>query len=283
MPRISSFVTDAARRRHRVVYDRALAALPPHDVQRVETDYGEVQTLTFGGGSGTPVVLLHGLSCTSAMWRDNVRALAENRAVVAIDIISDCGGGKQTAPVTSLDDLVRSVSQTLDGLGIPRAHVVGLSYGAWVGAGLALQDPERLVSLSLLEPAGTLDRIRPAYVRGLLVSFLRRSARRWRFLFQRRPSDELIALLDASRGFRPRTPLPNVLSDEELAGIDVPAQVILGRRSTACHADRIRRRLADLPNGFLLHVVEDAGHVVSVDQPDVVNSMLVEFLRRCND
>lgn len=280
MPRISSFVNEAARERYRDVFRRALSTLPSHDIEQVRTDFGRVQVLSFGEGWEAPVVLLHGLSCTSAMWRDNVRALAENRRVVAIDIVTDCGGSVQSAPVASLEDLVRSITQTLDALGIHRAHFVGLSYGAWIGAGLALHEPDRVVSLSLLEPAGTIHGIKPAYVVGLLGSFLRRSARRWKFLFHRRPSDELIALLDASRGFRPRAPLPKVLADDQLARLRVPTQIILGRQSTTCDVKQTRARLAALPRDVPLHVVDDAGHIVSVDQPDVVNSLLVEFMRR---
>lgn len=213
--RISTYVNDAARQRFERIHRVALAALPDHRVEHVRTDFGTVQALTLGAASGTPVVLLHGMSCTSAMWAPNLPALARHHHLIALDAIVDCGGSHQTVPVIDRADQVRNVAQALDGLGVRRAHFVGLSYGAWIAAACAVEKPEMVASLSLLEPAGTLHGIGLAYLRGFLASFLRKSPHRWDFLFHRRPSDELIGLLDAAGGSGPgrrcpaRSPTPS--------------------------------------------------------------------------
>lgn len=279
MARISTFVDEAAEARYRSVYDDALAVLPDHERVDTDTEFGTVRALTFGDGDATPVVLLHGMSCTSAMWAPNIAALAAGRRVIALDAIADCGGSRQTAPISGRGDVVVSIVQSLAELGVERAHFVGLSYGAWAAAGCAVEAPELVASLSLLEPAATLHPIKAAYVLGLLASFVRRSPRRWDFLFHRRPFDELIALLDASRGFRPAGPLPHSLKDDELAAIVAPTQVILGSHSTTCDEARTRKRLATLPH-VPVHVVEHAGHIVSVDQPEAVNRLLAAFIAK---
>ena len=76
MAKVGRFWSDEGEAEYRRVYDDARALWPEHEVRRVETRYGEVQTLTVGSGDATPIVLLHGMSCTSLMWRPNVEALA---------------------------------------------------------------------------------------------------------------------------------------------------------------------------------------------------------------
>ncbi|MDO5678556.1 MAG: hypothetical protein Q4G35_13760, partial [Propionibacteriaceae bacterium] len=114
---IGRFVRAEAEAAYARTYEDARALWPAHEVHRVDTTYGTAQALTLGGGDQTPVVLLHGLSCTALMWRPNVEALAVDRPVIALDCLADCGGGKQTAPIPNLPALADSVVQTLAGLG----------------------------------------------------------------------------------------------------------------------------------------------------------------------
>lgn len=230
------------------------------------------------GADATPIVLLHGMSCTSLMWRPNVEALAAERTVIAIDAVVDCGGSHQSAPVTDLDGVVASVVQTLDGLGVDRAHVVGLSYGGWTAAGLALKAPHRVASTTLLEPGATLHPIRAAYLLGFAASFFRPSPSRWKHLFARRPGDDLIALLDASRRYWPAAPLPTVFSDDDLSSLAGALQMVLGARSTTSDPARTRARLGSLLPRAELHVVPAAGHILSADAPDAVNRLVLDFI-----
>ncbi|MDO5678555.1 MAG: hypothetical protein Q4G35_13755, partial [Propionibacteriaceae bacterium] len=146
-------------------------------------------------------------------------------------------------------------------------------------AGVALQTPDLVASLTLMEPAMTLHRIRLAYFGGLLASFVRKSPQRWNFLFERPAPEELIALADASRTFRPAAPLPTLFSDDELARLAMPLQVILAGRSTTSNPDRVRDRLSIHHRDAPVHVIPTAGHMVSVDAPVDVNRLLADWLR----
>lgn len=275
---VGKFWSDEGEREYRRVYEEARSLWPSHRVMRVPTDLGMVQVLAAGDGDVTPVVLLHGMSCTSLMWRPNVEALTESRPVYAIDCVADCGGGTQTAPAPDLRALTDNLTQTLTGLGVERAHFVGLSYGAWQAAGMSLHHPDLVASTTLMEPAATLNTIRPAYLLGFAASLVRPSPRRWKHLFASRPADDYIAMLDASRHYRPAAPLPTVLRDAELASIEAPVQVILGDQSTTSDPERDRRRLAEVLPQAKLTVIPGAGHIVSVDAAPAVNALLGEFL-----
>ncbi|KAA9154308.1 hypothetical protein FPZ12_032400 [Amycolatopsis acidicola] len=63
-------------------------------------------------GTGTPVVLLHGVLATSLSWQDSVARLAAGHPVYAVDSLGEPGRSVQTAPITG----ARAVADWLDGI-----------------------------------------------------------------------------------------------------------------------------------------------------------------------
>jgi pimeloyl-ACP methyl ester carboxylesterase len=104
-------------------------------------------------GSGTPMVLIHGLGSERCVWEPVLEPLAEHHDVIALDLP---GFGSSpalpdgTAPTAAA--LAASVAGLLDRLGIARAHVAGNSLGAWVS--LELAKAGRALTVAGLCPAG---------------------------------------------------------------------------------------------------------------------------------
>jgi pimeloyl-ACP methyl ester carboxylesterase len=103
-------------------------------------------------GSGEPVVLIHG----SAI-KDDLLPVANDPALEGYKLVRYYRRGYGTSsplqgPVT-IEDQSRDCAALLRGLGIERAHVVGHSYGGVIALQLALDKPEMVHSLALLEPA----------------------------------------------------------------------------------------------------------------------------------
>ena len=105
-------------------------------------------------GAGPAVVLVHGLGATLSVWNENVPALAQDHAVYAMDLPghgwSDKPDDIAYDPVSGARFLVRF----MDALGIPRATLVGNSGGGLIAALCALDYPERVDRLVLVDPAG---------------------------------------------------------------------------------------------------------------------------------
>ena len=104
-------------------------------------------------GAGAPVVLLHGPAPPSAQWRQLTASLAQSFHVLALDLHGGGGGDDQTAvagPTLATDALRASeiMAQSAE-----PGHLVGYSYGAAVALRLALTQPDRVRSLTLIEPA----------------------------------------------------------------------------------------------------------------------------------
>lgn len=103
-----------------------------------------------GVGDDAPVVVLsNSLGSDLSMWEPQVAALAAQFRVVRYDTR---GHGRSPVPEGpyAIDDLVDDVVALLDRLGVPRAHVVGLSLGGMTGMRLAAREPARVDRLALL-------------------------------------------------------------------------------------------------------------------------------------
>lgn len=85
-------------------------------------------------GDGPPVVLLHGHVGDRRTWRRQIDNLSDDFTVVAWDA-PGFGGSSDPQETFRLSDFADSLAAFIDGLGLGRPHVVGLSFGG----GLALE------------------------------------------------------------------------------------------------------------------------------------------------
>ena len=121
--------------------------------ERVETPEAEIEVVR--GGKGPPVLLLHGYPQTHAMWHLVAPKLAEDFTVVAADLR---GYGDSSKPFGEEDHSTYSkramaVDQVgvMDSLGFDTFAVVGHDRGGRVGHRLALDYPERVAKLAVLD------------------------------------------------------------------------------------------------------------------------------------
>ncbi len=110
-----------------------------------------VSVLTMG--SGPDVLLIHGLGGAKSSFFDTAATLSRDYRVHALDLPGFGSSSKPaTAPYTARW-FADTVCDTMDALGISRAHVAGNSMGGRVAIELGLRRPERVASLVLLCPA----------------------------------------------------------------------------------------------------------------------------------
>lgn len=111
------------------------------------------------GGSGPPLVLLHGNPQTSAMWRHVAPALADRFTCICPDLR---GYGFSSKPPAGLDhvnyskrEMARDVVEVAEALGHSRFHLCGHDRGGRVAHRLAHDWPERVTRLAVLDIAPT--------------------------------------------------------------------------------------------------------------------------------
>lgn len=98
-------------------------------------------------GSGSPVLLIMGATYSSKLWYPVVDALAARHRVLTFD---NRGTGESACTNrATIADLAADARAVLDAAGVDRAHVYGVSLGGVIAQQLALESPERVLSLVL--------------------------------------------------------------------------------------------------------------------------------------
>ena len=101
-------------------------------------------------GTGPPLVLLHPLALSGAVWGEFADRLAADFDVIAPDARGHGDSTWDGEPFT-LDDLGDDVATLLDALGLPAAHVIGMSMGGSTAVSFAGRYPDRATALFLAD------------------------------------------------------------------------------------------------------------------------------------
>jgi pimeloyl-ACP methyl ester carboxylesterase len=120
--------------------------------RRVRVDGMDLQYLE--AGSGPPLLLLHGHEQSATSWRWVLPALARTHRVLALSLPGHGESGPAVNGYAPGRDLAPLVADFLDTLGVGSLHVVGNSVGGAVALRVALADPARVRTLTLVDSAG---------------------------------------------------------------------------------------------------------------------------------
>jgi pimeloyl-ACP methyl ester carboxylesterase len=217
--------------------------------------------------------------------------LAERHRLYAPDIVGQPGLSAQTRPSSKGDGHAFWVEDVLDGLGLERAPLVGLSYGAGIAIRTMGLAPERVSGAALVSPAGIaaspflrilveigaptlLYRLRPTEAR------LRRAAMP---LFTE-PEDPAFSpairqLGAALRHLRLDADLPRTATEDELAGFGEPVAVFASEEDALFPARAVLPRAKEIfPNLALAEFLEGCRHVPSKAALGRVNERVLAFL-----
>ena len=118
---------------------------------------------------GAPVVLLTGAGGNAAAWFPSRRS--PGGPVFGIDMPGDANPSVARAPMAPPASCAAWLDELLGKLSDRPAHLVGMSYGGWVAMNQAIRAPERVASVTLLDPAG-LTRLDARFWRWLTITGL---------------------------------------------------------------------------------------------------------------
>jgi pimeloyl-ACP methyl ester carboxylesterase len=265
--------------------------MPQVDVDGLTINY-DVQ------GDGEPLLLIPYLSADHACYAFQLPAYTEHFSCIAIDLPGTGESDKPPGPY-STEGHADQVAAFLDSIGIDKAHVAGMSFGAAVGLHLAARHPGRVRSLSLHSGwhvtdaylkivveqwrtlATTLPTVADVVIQGIFP---------WCFtpeMYVERP-EFVDTLVDFVRS-RPAQPVDAFLAQTDavlahdasavLGDIDVPTLITSGAHDLVCS-----RRFADALNsgiaGSELVVFEHLSHAGLHEDPETFNGATLDFLLR---
>ena len=242
---VGHFRSEEGRNEYAASYAAAMGQLPePTRTMDLDTDFGTVRGYEFSSArtrGSTPIVLLPGRTSGVPMWEANLPDFAEERTVYALDALGDAGMSVQTRRIGDAADQAAWLDQALARLGEPKVHLVGHSFGGWLAANYGARYPERVATLSLLEPVFVFEVLRwQVYVKSIPASlpFLPRS---WREAMladfggaeEIDPDDPVARMIsDATEHYAAKLPLPQRLSKEQLRSLPIPVYVAMAADSS---------------------------------------------------
>ena len=248
----------------------------------------QVALKRIGSRGGAPVVLLHGFGGTMATWASVTPLLEAGIDIVLADLPGH-GGSLHAEGRGGAGRMAKAVLAALSSAGIEQFHLAGHSMGGAVSMLMALREPARVLSLSLVAPGG----MAPEINAGLLAAFAKAKtvaelravldgmvspAYRWddellsEIAARRAEPGATEALAETYAAMFPEGPEKGqgTLPRDQLAGLAMPVAVLWG------DADEVLPypKAGSLPANFRLTTVAGAGHMLPEEAPDAVAALI---------
>jgi pimeloyl-ACP methyl ester carboxylesterase len=291
MPR-SVYKTPEGEAEIRTLYDEALVDLGlAYESLTVGTRLGDTHVLALGDEGAPPAVFLPGANALNPTCLKWFLPLAERHRLYAPDIVGQPGLSAQTRPSTKGDGHAFWVEDVLDGLGLERAPLVGLSYGAAIAIRTMGLAPERVSGAALVSPAGI-----------AAVPFLRILVEIGvpTLIYRLRPTEERLTRAAMPLFTEPEDPafgpavrqlgavlrhlrldadVPRTATEEELRGFAGPVAVFASEEDVIFPARAVLPRAKEIfPNLALAEFLEGCRHVPSKAALGRVNERVLAFL-----
>jgi pimeloyl-ACP methyl ester carboxylesterase len=274
-------------------YDASLRLWPTsYESFDVTSEYGRTHINACGPKEGFPVVLLHAGYACSTMWFPNVGDLSKTFRVLAFDTIGEPGKSLPARLKATKLDCAKWLVSVFDNLGISKAHVVGLSRGGWLSLNLGIHAPQRVEKIVLLSPAASFISLNaffrivssaamhipaPAVAKAAINSWVTKGFK----INEIYAEQFILGLLNynwriATKGYS--GVMPSAFSEDDLHQIHLPVLMLIGdhdRLNPPKSVERVRQMITHIETDIILN----AGHLLAMEQPDLVDKRILEFLQ----
>ena len=225
------------------------------------------------GGSGVPIVHVHGFGISGAYLMPTARLLAD-RWVNVVPDLPGYGRSERRDHVLGIPGLAEALIAVLDHLHFDQAVLVGNSMGCPIGLEVAHAVPERVQRLVLVSPAGGIQNQPLARaVSQLALDAVRESPR---MLPVALPDYLKFGPLNAFRLFRELTRFPSL---ERLVHTPVPTLAVVGGRDPLMPPPRRVLEISRLaPDHVTVVLIAQAAHAINFSHPWELAQVITSWL-----
>ncbi|GAA3116080.1 alpha/beta hydrolase [Planomonospora alba] len=228
------------------------------------------------------------------MWLAQREGLASICKVITPDL-RGFGGSRLGDDEPSIDVMADDVARLLDEEGVDRAVVGGQSMGGYVTMALCRRHPDRVLGVVLADTKATadpeaaranreriaaavLDRGPSVLVEEVLPGLVGSTTRQRRAMVFGRIRGLVQAAPPGAAAWAQRAMASRPDSFETLRGLKAPALVIVGEEDELSPLSDAEAMVEAVPDGRLT-VIEKAGHLSAIEQPEAFNRAVTEFLK----
>ena len=244
-------------------------------------------------GEGGLVILMHGIGGNRTNWHDQLPVFAAHFHAVSWDARGYGASDDYEGPL-DFGDFARDLAHVLDHFRAVRAHLVGLSMGGMIAMDFYSRYPERVATLTICDSLAGFNHLTPEQRR----EFVR--LRQEPLIAGKEPKDiapavaeTLIGKSARSGSFERLVASMSALHKEsylktiagtanyqrryELEKIAVPAHIVVGDEDRLTPPEMSRQMAERIP-GASLTLIEGAGHLSNIEQPEKFNRAVLAFL-----
>jgi len=287
----------------------------PFESLYINTRFGRTHLLATGRKDAPPLFLISGVAGCAPLWRRQLESLSADFRVYAMDIPGQPGRSDPNPPSFLNEDYSNWLLDVLDDLGIERAHFAGISAGAWIAMRFASLHPQRTRKVVMLGPTGIsgarlpvkiwLGRIAQKWKNadvlqddltarsvsskspgGTFGTFDRQLARAMALCTRHYRVDRSLGIYNEATGKLNLWEGLRVLrkfflpeKDAVLSQFAVPGLLVFGEHEVLYDPHAVGRKAQKLMGSIRVEVIAGAGHAAIYDRPEVVDPLVIEFLR----
>jgi pimeloyl-ACP methyl ester carboxylesterase len=287
----------------------------PFEALYVNTRFGRTHMLAAGPKDAPALFLLSGVAGCAPLWRKQLESLSANFRVYALDIPGQPGRSDPNPPSFLNDDYCDWLLDVLDDLGVERAHVAGISAGAWIAMRFGSLHPSRVRKVVMLGPTGISSARLPVKIwlgrvaqkwknadvlqddltaksvtskspGGTFGTFDRQLARAMALCTRHYRVDRSLGIYNEAtgkvnlwQGLRVLRKFFLPESEAVLRQFRVPGLLVFGEHEVLYDPHAVGRKAQKLMGDIRVEVVPGAGHAAIYDRPEVVDAMVTDFLK----
>lgn len=271
------------------MYDSKMAEWPvPFEVIEVSTRFGKTHINAYGLKNAPPLILVHAMGVTSTMWMPNIAAFGQKYRIYAIDTIGDLGKSVLSNYNNYPKD-GRMYSEWLcdvfDQLRIAKADLISASMGGWIAMNMAIYNPDRVNRLVLLGPMGLRLNLEVLFrLTWLLIkptAAKKKSLIRWTLGENQSVQKAFGEYMYIATSCKGRMASPVKIAGSELRRLKLPVLLFLGGKDRAIGAlEKAATRARKLISNLEVEILGKSGHLLSYEQPEMVNQRILRFLEK---
>ncbi len=250
-------------------------------------------------GKGEPLILVHGITTYSFIWRNLIPGLSKNYDVIAIDLLG-CGSSDKPLDVSySLKSHSERLYEMISKLGIDKFHLVCHDVGGGIGQIFAVNYPDKIFDLTVINtvaydfwPVQPIIAMRTPIIRQLAMATLDIGAFKLivrRGLYHKeRVTDELMDYfwepMKSKEGRKAFLHFAKCLDNNNLMEIEddirklnLPVLIIRADADVYLGESIALKLHEEIPNSKLLRI-ETAGHFIQEDEPEMLVSNILSFI-----
>jgi 3-oxoadipate enol-lactonase len=247
-------------------------------------------------GSGKPFVLIHAFPLSKAMWKRQAELLAGNGFRVILPDLPGFGESGSLDSSLSIEKMATEIGGLLESLNIEKAFIGGLSMGGYVVLNLFRRFPEKFSAVILCDTTYLADTEEKRNSRFELISKIEKQGPQALVenmlpnivsedTKQNNPElfDELknvfsrvnpVAAINALRGIAERKDSSDIIGQ-----ISVPTLLIFGEHDKITDLENAQKMNRSISDSELV-IIENAGHLSNLEQPERFNRALLNFCQR---